>query len=91
MSDKLAKVRLIKINGQVILARREAKIPDIKQWFERNGDEAGETHILSFTDRAFEGKLKDPCYSQLIEEKEFELEDLPMFIFADEPAKSVWN
>jgi maleate cis-trans isomerase len=76
MYRKTASVRPVEINGQIVIAPRGHKVEEIAAWFEKSeGAEIVDVRVLGLTD-----KRDGTQVSTLIEQADFEVEDLPMVI-----------
>ena len=79
MSLKIAKTKLVSVNGMPVIAPRGFTTADIKKWFEDTEDsEAFDVLPLPLHGRAERG---EPTYAEQIEKTDFDPEtDLPMFL-----------
>ena len=76
MPRKTAIVRVIELNGVLVLASRASKIDSVKKWFEKSESTTVEDwRIFALTD-VREGIQ----ISEQVENADFTLDDLPMII-----------
>lgn len=81
MSEKLSRIRLVSVNGVPVLALRSATGEDIRNWYERAEEkEALEILPLRLTEKPDPNERRTRTYAEIIEARDFEPEDLPMFL-----------
>lgn len=78
MAIQLSKIRLVEIDGQIIVAPRELSVAGVKKWFERSeGLEAITTKVIGLTDKIAETRK---TYASAIEAVNCDTSDLPIFL-----------
>lgn len=81
MNRIIPKLRILKLNGDVIVAPRKWENSQIKDWYKRQLDDLDDNirfEAVSLTDQMPRGETD---YATAIEKAEFDLEDLPLFLW----------
>jgi hypothetical protein len=78
MSKKISKLKILRLNGDVIIARRDWDSGQVRKWYEGHDNEITSSQAVAFTDKLPDGKFD---YATVVETAEFEMEDLPLFIW----------
>lgn len=78
MAIQLSKIRLVEIDGQVIVAPRTLSVAAVEKWFERSeGMSPAVTRVVGLTDKIAETRK---TYASAIEAVEYDISDLPIFL-----------
>ena len=78
MSIHLSKIRLVEVDGQVIIAPRALSVASVERWFERTeGMKPLQTRVIGLTDKVPQA---NQTYAAVIEAGNYDASDLPLFL-----------
>ena len=78
MSIRLSKIRLVEIDGQVIIAPRQLSVAGVKSWFQKTeNSEPVQIRVLGLTDKIADSMQ---TYASAIESVDCDSSDLPVFL-----------